>query len=148
MANYDLFHQIVKAMALGEGAKARDLIDQMPDEDQREYVVYVAAAFAELTGEFFDKDHGLVAIKGFVDEMAHAYRKVTPPFKPLAMEAVIRAVFDEDQSLDEIPAKDQFDLQLMALRMMVHKSPEIFAQLDQHLTAAEALAVEWLTEDA
>lgn len=146
MANYDLFQKIAKALALGEGANARELIEQMPDEDEREYVVYIAAAFTELVDTLFEKDHGLVAIKDFVDEMAYAYRTANPPFRSLAMEVLIRAVFDEDQALDEVTAEEQLRYQTMALRMIVHKSPAIFAQLDQHLVEAKSLAIEWLSE--
>lgn len=147
MADYELFQKIVRALALGEGENARNLIEQMPDEDQREYAVYVAAAFTELAGEYFDKDHGLVAIKGFVDEMAHAFRKSDPPFKPLVMEALIRVLFYEEQSIDEVSGGDQLRFQTMALRMLVHNSPELYAQLDEHLVAAKSLAAEWLSEE-
>jgi len=146
MADYDLFQKIVKALALGEGANARELISQMREDEQKDYAVFVAAAFTELAGELFDKDHGLVAIKGFVDEMAHAYRSSNPPIKPIAMEALIRALFYEDQSLDEVSPEEQLRLQTMALRMIVHKSAEIHAQLDLHLAEAKSLAMEWLSE--
>jgi hypothetical protein len=147
MANYDLFQRIVRAMALGEGASARDLIAQMPDEDQRDYVVYIAAAFTEFAETYFREDHGLVAIKNFVDEMAFAYRSSNPPFRPLAMEVLLRAVFDDDQSLDEVNAEEQLRFHTLALRMFAHKSPEIYAQLDQHLAEAASLAKEWLSEE-
>ncbi|MBO3734694.1 hypothetical protein [Glycomyces niveus] len=146
MANYELFQKIAKALALGEGANARELIEQMPDEDEREYVVYIAAVFTELVDALFEEDHGLVAIKDFVDEMANAYRTAKPPFRSLAMEVLIRAVYDEDQSLDEVSAKEQLRYQTMALRMIVHKSPGVYAQLDQYLAEAKTLALEWLSE--
>jgi hypothetical protein len=69
MADYALFRNIVRILALGEGAKARDLVSQMHDEEQREYTNYVSAMFAETFGHVFDEDHGIVAIKKFVDEM-------------------------------------------------------------------------------
>ncbi|MEU6860353.1 hypothetical protein AB0B28_15965 [Glycomyces sp. NPDC046736] len=145
MADYELFQSVVKALAFGEGAKARELIEQVADSEQREYAVYIAAAFSELACEYFDKDHGLVAIKEFADEMAFAYRSATPPVRSIAMEILIRAIFDDDQSLDEVTPKEQLRLQIMSLRMIVHKSPEIYAQLDQHLADAQSLAIEWLS---
>ncbi|MEV3938745.1 hypothetical protein AB0K52_22580 [Glycomyces sp. NPDC049804] len=146
MANYDLFQKIAKALALGEGANAREFLAQMADADQREYVVYIAAAFTELAETYFRDDHGLVAIKTFVDEMAYAYRSAEPPFRPMAMEVLIRAVFDDDQSLDEVTADEQLRFHTLALRMMTHKSAEIYAQLDQYLAEAKSLALEWLSE--
>jgi hypothetical protein len=147
MARYDLFQKIAKAMALGEGANARELIAQMPDEDQREYMVYIAAAFTELAEAHFREDQSLVAIKNLVDEMAFAYRSANPPFRAMAMEVLLRAVFDDDQSLDEVSAEEQLRYHTLALRMFAHKSPEIYAQLDQHLAEATSLAKEWLSEE-
>jgi hypothetical protein len=146
MADYPLFRKIVRALALGEGAKARELTADMLDDDQREYANYVSAMFAETAGHILDKDHSLVAIKKLVDEMAYAYRKVDPPFRPMAMEALFRVLFYEGQSLDEVKPQDQMRFQLMAIRMIVDKHPEVFAQLDNFLADAEALAVQWESE--
>lgn len=146
MADYPLFRKIVKTLALGEGAKGRELIAEMRNEDQREYANYVSAMFAETAGHILDKDHSLAAIKKLVDEMAYAYRKVDPPFKPMAMEVLFRVLFYEGQTLDEVSPQDQLRFQLMAIRMIVDKHPEVFAQLDTFLAEAESLALEWESE--
>jgi hypothetical protein len=146
MAGNPLFKQIVKALALGEGEQARELNRKLRDDESDDYSIYVSAVFACTLGEIFDEDQSQEAIRGFVGEMSHAYRNANTPFKPLAMEALIRVLFGEDHLLDEVSPEDQLRLQTMAIRMAVHKSPRIQERLDDYLADAETLAAQWQSE--
>lgn len=147
MADNQLFKEIVKAFATGHGDKASELTSKIRDEESENYSVYVSAAFACTIGEIFDEDHSIEALRGFVSEMSHAYRNANTPFKPLAMEALLRVLFGEEDLLNEVTPEDQLRLQIMAIRMAVHKSPKIQNQLDDYLTDAETLAAQWQGED-
>lgn len=85
-------------------------------------------------------------IRKFVGKVGYAYRNANPPFKPLAMEALIRVLLGEEELLDEVSAEDQCNLEIMAIRMIVDQFPEVNVQLDAYLSDAETLAAQWQDE--
>ncbi|MFC3492947.1 hypothetical protein [Glycomyces rhizosphaerae] len=143
MASNPLIRDLVRAIALGDGAKMKELNNQLPDADRDDYVVRVAAMFAGVTGHVFEHDQSPTAVREFVGKMSFAYRNAKPPFKPLAMEALFRALLGEEHLLDEVSAADQFDLEILAIRMIVDQFPAVEAQLESYLTDAETLAAQW-----
>jgi hypothetical protein len=147
MASKQLFRDTVKAMALGEGAKARELNEQIPEADGEAYAIFVAAMFAGAVGHRFADDQSQQAIKQFVDEMRHDYRHATPRFKPLVMEGVLRVLFGEEHLLDDISPEDQLRSQFMAIRKIVDQSEHMKQRLDEYLTDAEILAAHWQNEE-
>ncbi|ADD44059.1 hypothetical protein [Stackebrandtia nassauensis] len=145
MPSNQLFRETVKAMALGDGAKARELNEQIPDADREAYAIYVAAMFAGAAGHQFEADQSPEAIKRFVNEMRHDFRKADPPFQPLAMEGLFRVLFGEEHLLDEISPADQMRLQFLAIRKIVDQSDHMKQRLDDYLTDAETLAEQWMS---
>lgn len=146
MASKQLIRETVKALALGEGAKAKELNHQIPDSEREDYVIFVAAMFAGVIGHVFEQDQSREAVRQFVTRMTYAYRKADPPFKPLAMEALIRVLLGEEHLLDEVTPEDQLDLEILAIRMIVDQTPEVRDRLDDYLTDAETLAAHWQSE--
>jgi hypothetical protein len=146
MASNPLIRELIRAIALGDGTKMKELNNQLSDTDRDDYVVRVAAMFAGVTAKVFEHDQSPEAIREFVDKMGFAYRNAQPPFKPLAMEALFRALLGEEHLLDEVSASDQLDLEILAIRMIVDQSPEVSARLDDYLSDAETLAAQWQSE--
>lgn len=147
MASNPLIRELLRAIALGDGTQMKELNSRLPDVDRDDYVIRVAAMFAGVAGHVFEHDGSRETIRNFVDKMAYAYRNAKPPFKPLAMEALIRALLGEEHLLDEVSAEDQFDLELLAIRMVVDQYPAVGARLEDYLTDAETLAAQWQSED-
>jgi len=147
MASNQLVRDLVRAIALGDGAKMKELNNQLPDADRNDYVVHVAAMFAGVAGHVFEQDQSPAAVREFVAKMSFAYRNANPPFKPLAMEAICRGLLGEDHLLDEVSAADQLDLEILAIRMIVDLYPAVSAQLESYLNDAEILAAEWQSEE-
>ncbi|HZE40533.1 MAG TPA: hypothetical protein VE172_17160 [Stackebrandtia sp.] len=146
MGRNQLFRGVVKAVALGDGPKVRELNQQIADADREAYAVYVAAMFAGAAGHRFEHDQSHAAITKFVNEMRDDFRRADPPFKPLVMEGLLRVLFGEDHLLDEIAPADQLRHQFLAIRKIVDQSESMQANLDQYLTDAETLAAQWLSE--
>jgi hypothetical protein len=146
MASNPLIRELIRAIAVGDGARMKELNQELPDADREDYVIRVAAMFAGVVGHLFEHDQSPEAVRDLVNKMAYAYRNANPPFKPLAMEALIRGLLGEEHLLDEVSEADQLDLEMLAIRMIVDQTPEIHTQIDAYLTDAEALATHWQSE--
>lgn len=147
MASYPLFRQIAKAMALGDGDRAADLIDSVPDNEIDVYQTYITAVFAGAAGHRFDEDHSHEAIRQFVSEARLNFQSAQPPLKALVMEGLFRVLFGEEHLLDEITPDDQLRHQFLAIRKIVGQSDHMQEHLDEYLADAETLAKEWTSED-
>jgi hypothetical protein len=141
-----MIRELIRAIALGDGTRMKELNRDLPDSDRAEYVVRLAAMFAGVVSHVFRQDQSPEAVRDVVSKMAYAYRNANPPFKPLAMEALIRGLLGEEHLLDEVSEKDQIDLEMLAIRMIVDQYPEVNVQLDAYLTDAEVLAAQWQSE--
>ncbi|MFD0556994.1 hypothetical protein FB566_2246 [Stackebrandtia endophytica] len=146
MTDYQLFRQIVGAMAVGEGSKASVLIDQIPDEQEPDFHTYVTAFFSTAVVQRFGESPGPDVLRTFVDEMRYDYRNAEPPLKPMSMEALLRAFYGEEHLLDEITPEEQLRCEFLAIRKIVHQSEEMRLRLDAYLADAETLAKEWAAE--
>lgn len=146
MAVNPLFRQIARAMALGDGDRAKGLIADIPDHEGHAYHTYMTAVFSCAVEHRFKDDNSQEAIRRFVEEMRHDYRTAEPPLKAFAMEGLLRAFFGEEHLMDEISADDQLRCELLAIRKIVHQSTHMKEHLDDYLTDAEGLAAEWTSE--
>ena len=147
MADNELFRQVVKAMALGDGDRAQVLNREISPDDRESFHTYVTAMFAGAAAHRFEHDQSREAIDQFVNEMRHDYRKADPAFKPLVMEGLLRALFGEEHLIDEISPEDQLRTQFLAIRKIVDQSDHMRERLDDYLTDAQALAEHWSNED-
>ena len=147
MADYQLFMQVGKAVAMGEGTKATGLIDQIPDNEQSAFHTYVTALFATAVVERFGESPGHDDLRRFVEEMRHDYRSADPSIKPMAMEALLRAFYGEEHLLDEVSPEEQLRCEFLAIRKIVHASADMRLRLDIYLADAEALAKDWATAE-
>ena len=146
MTDNQLFKGIVKAFALGDTETVDELNPKLRDDESEDYTIYVSAMFAGVLAEVLGEDPSPEVVRGFVSDMSHAYRNSPTPFKPLAMEALIRVLFGEEELLEEVDPQDQLRLQIMAIRMATHKSTKIQDRLDDYLSDAEILAAQWQGE--
>jgi len=146
MTDYQLFRQIVGAMAVGEGRKASDLIDQVPDEQEPDLHTYVTAFFSTAVIQRLGESPDQSALRAFVDEMRHDYRNAEPPLKPMALEALLRAFYGEEHLLNEVTPQEQLHCEFLAIRKIVHQSEDMSLRLETYLADAETLAKEWAAE--
>ncbi|GAA1662801.1 hypothetical protein GCM10009830_05120 [Glycomyces endophyticus] len=146
MASNPLIRELMRAIALGDGSKMKELNSRLPDADRDDYVIRVAAMFAGVVGHVFEHDQSPEAIRDFIAKISYAYRNAEPPFKPLAMEALIRALLGEDDLLDEVAAEDQLDIEILTIRMITDQYPKVRDNLEEYLNDAETLAVHWEAE--
>jgi hypothetical protein len=138
-----LFRRLAKAFALGDTEQAKRLDAEIPDGEREAYNVYVTAFLFGAVGHRFEDDHSLDAIKKFAAEMSDEYRNAPVPVRVLAVEGLIRAVFGEDNLLDEISPEDQLRLPIPIIRKIVAQSPHMRERLDDYLTDAATLATQW-----
>ncbi|MDN3241839.1 hypothetical protein [Glycomyces tritici] len=78
-----------------------------------------------------------------MNEMRYDYRNATPKMNFLAVEALIRALYGEEELADDIAAADQYRVQISTIVKIVTQSAPMQAQLDIYLAEAEALATQW-----
>ncbi|QSB04959.1 hypothetical protein [Natronoglycomyces albus] len=145
MTDLNPFQQAVKALALGK-PDANELARPLLVNETERFALYVTAVFVGIVERHFKDDHSPAAITGFMEELRYAFRDANPPLKPLATEALIKAVWDENHPIDEISSKDQHLSQLSVIRMITHESEEIRHDLDGYLSDAETLAQAWINE--
>lgn len=148
MADYKLFRDVVRAVALGDSETASRLDDDIQDGDRGAYNIYVTAMFCVAVGHRFENDESKEAITRFVDEMRYDYRNIDPPIRPLALEAVVRAVFGEEHLLDEVSGTEQLRHQILSIRKIVLQSDQMKERLEEYLKDAETLALQWTSEAA
>lgn len=143
-----LFKDIARAMATGEGAEGARLGEQRGNDDESRNFKFVTALFIGMVVAHLGESPGKAEIDQFIDRMRHDYRKRDPPFKALAMEGVVRAVYGEGHVLDEIPANEQLRLQYMAIREITHHNESVQDKLEEFLDDAEIIAREWESEES
>lgn len=142
-----LYKDLARAMATGHGQEGARLGEQLSSDDESRNFKYVTALFIGMVVTHLGENPGKAEIDQFIDRMRHDYRKMEPPFKSLAMEGVVRAVYGEAHLLDEIPANEQLRLQYMAIREITHHNESVSSKLDAYLDDAEVIAGEWEAED-
>ena len=147
MAVNEVFRRTVRAIALGDAVAAAELDSQIPDSDRADYFTFLFAVAAGAIDHYFENDHSRDTIVRFVNELRHEFRKADPPIKPLAIEALIRAVFGEDHLSDDVSSADQALACYPIIRSITHRSEHMQDNVDKYLDDAELLAREW-TEDA
>jgi hypothetical protein len=82
-------------------------------------------------------------IDALVAEMRYDYRNASPPMNFLAVEALIRAIYGEEDLADNISAEDQYRVQISVIVKIVAQSEQMRARLDDYLADAETLATQW-----
>ncbi|MGH8879294.1 MAG: hypothetical protein ACRD0P_18445, partial [Stackebrandtia sp.] len=56
MADYQLLRDIARAISVGDGERADELIAKIPDDDELEYHTYITAVFSGFVGKYFEDD--------------------------------------------------------------------------------------------
>lgn len=145
MARYDLFREHAKAMAAGQGARAKELQSQIEGDDYDAQFMFIGALFAGVTTRHFGETLDREELQGFVTGVLSDFRKAKPPLKALSVEGVIRGAYGEDRFFDEIPAKEQLVTMWAVIRKLVDQTPEIKGDFDAYLSDAEALGRSWMS---
>lgn len=134
-------------MALGDGARARELHAQINDEDREAHYDYVTALFTIVIVHRLGEEPSVETIRRFVDEMASDYRKADPPLDSSALEGLIRALYGEGHLLENVSAETQLQYQFLSIRKIVDQSPHLTENLDGLLKDATKLCAIWSQED-
>lgn len=138
--------EFLKAQALRQTERANALDAQLTQDERDEYYLLALALFAGAIGHRLGDEPTREDIGAFIAEMRYDYRNANPKVNFLAVETMIRAVFGEDQLLDDLPAKDQYLAQLPVIVKVVMQSEHMQQHLDDYLSDAEALAAQWRSE--
>ncbi|GIG70480.1 hypothetical protein [Phytomonospora endophytica] len=139
--------EYVRAIAVGDSDKIRELDDLIPESEWEEFHTYVAAFFSLMLEQRFANDSSRDAISAFVNEMRSDYRNMEPPMKPLMVEAVIRASAGEEHLFSEVPPRDTVDAHFLVIGKIARQSDDVQTRLDHYLSEAEGLAAQWAVED-
>lgn len=138
----------IKAIVLGDAARAGELNEQIPDSERGDFHVFVTAFFTLMLEQQFEKDSSREAISKFVDELRYDFRDAQPPIQPLVVEAIIRASCGEEHLFDEVEPKDSFRAEFQVITKVSHQVPAVKARLDDFLSDAELLARQWDAEES
>lgn len=141
-----MHREYVRALAVGDTAKMRELDDQIGEAEFEEFHGYVSAFFALMLELRFKDGASRDAVSEFVNEMRYDYRMAEPPIKPLMIEAAVRGAAGEEHLLDEIPTKELVRAQYLVIGKVAAQSEDVQARLDHYLAEAEQLAAEWATD--
>lgn len=147
MERDELFKQHAKAMAMGQGDRARKLNEQIAAEDRERHYVFLAAFFGGAVTHRLGDDLDREGVSNFTQELIQDFRDASPALKPTVVEGCIRAIYGEDHLLDDLEIDDQIVSMWAAIRKITDQSPQMQEQLDAYLTDAVTLAKLWL-EDA
>lgn len=135
--------ELLKAQALRDTKTADRINAELTDEEREHYFLMTMALFAGALevrlGETPTRDQ----IDEFVNEMRYDYRNATPKMNFLAVEALIRALYGEEELADDIAAADQYRVQISTIVKIVAQSAPMQAQLETYLAEAETLAMQW-----
>lgn len=135
--------ELLKAQALRD-TKAADLInEQLTDEERGYYHLMTMALFAGTLESRLGESPSRDEIEKFVSEMRYDYRNASPKMNFLAVEALVRALYGEEELIDDISAADQYRVQIAAIVKVVAQSDDLKQRLDDYLTDAETLATQW-----
>lgn len=135
--------EFLKAQALRDFDRADALDAQLTDAERGDYFLLSMALFAGALGHRLGDDPPRSDVDKFVNEMRHDYRDAEPKVNFLALEAMIRAVYGEDHLIDDLPAEDQYLVQVPTIVKIVAQSSEMRERLDEYLADAEVLAAQW-----
>lgn len=147
MTANQLFRDIVREVAWGEGDEFDRLIRQLPDQDAEAYFLFLSAMMAGALEHHFKDDPSREAIVRFVNELRYEFRKVDPPINALAIEGIIRGFYGEDHLLDNMSTSDKMAAAYPIIRSIASRSDHMRDNIDKYFHDAELLAREW-TEDA
>jgi hypothetical protein len=138
--------ELLKAQALRDTATADRLNEQLTDEEREHYFLMTMALFAGALEVRLGETPSREQIDAFVNEMRYDYRNASPKMNFLVVEAMIRALYGEEDLIDEVPAAEQYRVQIPTIVKIVAQSEEMRARLDDYLCDAESLAVQWQSE--
>lgn len=146
MTELNTHQQTLKALAQGEpGAGTRS--GELLKEDPVSYGLLCSATFVGLVEKYFRGDRSLEAVKNFVSTTIAPFQATKNPPKPIATEALIRAVWEDDLSIEEIDINDQRVSELLVIKRIVHESEEIRNDLDLYLKDAQLIVTSWLEQE-
>jgi hypothetical protein len=138
--------ELLKAQALRDTATADRLNEQLTDEERAHYFLMAMALFAGALEVRLGETPSREQIDAFVNEMRYDYRNASPKMNFLVVEAMIRALYGEEDLIDEVPAAEQYRVQIPTIVKIVAQSEEMRSRLDDYIKDAEALAVQWESE--
>lgn len=138
-------HQLLKAQALRDTKTADRINAELTDAEREHYFLMTMALFASALEVRLGETPTREQIDAFVNEMRYDYRDATPKMNFLAVEALIRALYGEEELADDISAADQYRVQVSTIVKVVSQSAQMQAQLDDYLSNAETLATQWIT---
>ncbi|HIV58544.1 MAG TPA: hypothetical protein H9902_11390 [Candidatus Stackebrandtia faecavium] len=140
MNRNELFKQIITAFVSGHTDTAAELTRKIKDEDSQAYFGYVTTLFAAGVDHWFTGERDAAAARSFVNDMRQEFDEGVVNF--LVVEGLIRALFGEDELLDDISAQEQMDASLAVIRKIFDQSQEIRDRLDDYLSDAAVMADE------
>ena len=147
MATDQLFRDILRAVMDGDGTRARQLIETIPEEDRQAYFMFLSAVMAGALEHHLGEETTWGAIIRFVNEVRYEFRKADPPINSLVIEGVVRAFYGEDHLLDGMSTSDKMAAAYPIIRSIASRSDHMRDNIDKYFHDAELLAREW-TENA
>jgi hypothetical protein len=138
--------ELLKAQALRDTKTADQINEQLTDGERGYYHLMTMALFAGALESRLGDAPSREEIDKFVSEMRYDYRNASPKMNFLAVEALIRAIYGEEELVDDISAADQYRVQIAAIVKVVAQSDDMKRRLDDYLSDAETLAAQWQSE--
>jgi uncharacterized protein (DUF2236 family) len=138
--------ELLKAQALRDTKTADRINSELSDEEREHYFLMTMALFAGALEVRLGETPTREQIDEFVNEMRYDYRDANPKMNFLAVEALIRALYGEEELADDISAADQYRVQVSTIVKIVAQSVQMQAQLEDYLSEAETLAAQWKSE--
>lgn len=140
MDRNELFRQILKAAAAGHSETLGGLMRQIKNEDRQAFFVFTTAVFSGMVDHWFTGERDAAVARSFVNDMRQEFDEGAVNF--LVVEGLIRALFGEDELLDDITPDDQLSASLAVIRKIFDQSEEIRDRLDDYLSDAAMMADE------
>jgi hypothetical protein len=142
----DLPKALLSAQVLGLDDTADALGEELAADQHEEYFLLTMALFAGSVLHRLGESARHDEIASFVAELTKDHSTTDSPVNTAHVEAMIRAVYGEEELLDGMSAADQYLTQLPTIRKVVTESLDMQKRLGDYLDAAETLAGRWMTE--
>lgn len=136
----------MKAQALRDTKTAERINTELTDEEREHHFLMTMALFAGALEVRLGETPAREQINEFVNEMRYDYRDAELKMNFLAVEALIRALYGEEELADDISAADQYRVQVSTIVKVVAQSAQMQTQLDVYPSEAETLAVQWISK--
>jgi|GEM_PF-4336969 len=143
MANYPLYRQTVRAAVVGRHNEVKLFLRQIPDDEAAEFNNFLFAAFYGAAILEFAYDRGDEAVNKFAKEMVEVHAEVDPPLEEQAVEYCVHGILGEHHLLDSLDPMHVYRTQLLAIRFIATRHPQVRKNVLDYLKRAEQLARQW-----